>query len=167
MCPMMRTFYKQTGGLPDSLLGNAYDQGPLASAGSMSVRIPTPILFGSLSAATGSISVDALSLMNMYYGSGIFGSGFVYVPIAVAQNATITGSQWPVGIGVIISIASYARSNAGLSGSIGLGVFNSGSTARFAILGVSSPSGIGTYVDTANVLVTFLLASAPSYNEYK
>lgn len=165
--PMMRTFYRQTGGLPDSLLGGAYDQGPLASAGSMSVRIPTPVLFASLSANTGSISVDALSLMNLYYGSGIFGSGFVYVPIAVAQNQSIAGSQWPVGVGVILSIASYARSNAGLSGSIGMGIFNSGSTARFAVLGVSTPSGIGTYVSTENVLVTFLLASAPSYNEYK
>lgn len=161
----MRTFYRQTGALVDSLIGSAYVNGPLASAGSMSTRTANPVIMASLSANTGSISVDALSLMNLYYGSGVFSSGYVYIPVAVAQNQSIAGSQWPVGIGVILSIASYARSNAGKSGSVGMGFFNSGSTARFAVLGVSTASGIGTYVSTENVLVTFLLASSPQLNE--
>lgn len=165
--PFMRTQYKQTGALQDiGVLGLAYNQGPLASAGSMSARIPNPVIMASMSANTGSISIDALSLMNLYYGSGIFGSGYVYVPVAAAFGAAFQGSTFPIfGIQVLTNMASLARSLGGASGSIGFGIFNSGSTARFGVFG-NSTGAVPTFASAANVFVTFLLASAPSFNEF-
>ncbi len=167
--PFMRTQFKQTGALQDiGVLGLAYNQGAIVSAGSMSTRVPTPIIMASMSSNAGSISIDALSLMNLYYGSGIFGSGYVYVPIAAAAfgSTNIGGSAFPIfGIHVLTNMVSLARSLGGASGSIGFGILNSGSTARFGVL-ANSAGAVPTYASAANVMVTFLLASAPSFNEY-
>lgn len=166
--PFMRTNYKLTGGqFAQGVLGLAYGQGAIVSAGSMSARTPTPVIMASMSSNTGSISIDALSLMNLYYGSGIFGSGYVYVPVAILNLASGGGSALPIFPSpvVIASIASYARSNAGVSGSIGMGIFNSGSTARFGVFG-NSAGAVPTYASAGNMIVTFLLASAPSFNEF-
>lgn len=164
----MKTNYRITGTDVDvGVLGGAYMLGPLASAGSMSQRTPNPVIMATMSANTGSVSIDALSIMNLYYGSGVFSSGYVYIPLFATPwgSTNIGGSTFPVfGLQVIPSIASYARSVGGASGSIGMGIWNSGSTARFGVFG-NSAGAVPTFASAANVLVTFLLASSPQLNE--
>lgn len=164
--PYLRTFYRQTGAFPDeeALLGPAYLAGSLVSGAGISMRNPTPVVIASLSVVTGSINADAYSIMAMYYGSGVMPSGFVLTPVGLAlASQGIVGSQVPFVIAPLTSVFSLARSLAGHSGQVGYGLFNSGSTSRFAVYGACAVSGIYTLVSTENVIVTFLVASAPPY----
>ena len=173
--PYMRTFYKQTGSLEDGpqFLGPAYVLGSYMSGAGLSFRNPSPYLFASVSSPTGSVTVGAYQLMSAYYGGGIFGSGYVYVPIGVAVlmnsgNLSLGASGLvPIALGAIGSVVSLAKSLGGVSGGIGFGPYNSGSTAHFAVLGLSMSGtvALATYCGSNDLLVTFLMVSAPPFHE--
>ena len=174
--PYLRTFYKQTGALPEGItfLGPAYEIGSYLSGAGLSTRTPAPYLIACLAPGTGSITVGAYQLMSAYFGSTVFSSGYVYIPVGIAVQGVSAASmgtagngQLPIGIAALQSVVSLAKSLGGASGGIGMGPYNSGSTAHFAVYGVSisGTAAVPTWAISCDTYVTFLMVSAPPFHE--
>jgi hypothetical protein len=126
--------------------------------------MPAPIAYNQLSIGAGSYANSGIGILSTYYGSGIFGSGYAFAPLAIAQG-TDAFTQQNAMIAVIATMYSQAQSANGIgAGSLaslqatagGYGFFNSGSVTRFLVLGPSA-----SQIATGNILVTLLVVSAP------
>lgn len=158
--PYMRTFYRQTGGLVSETAVQGYLYGSFNGGAGVSMRTPGIIAIASAQPAGGSYAQSALGILSMFYGSGIFGSGYVFIPIAVAGGSV----QSPLaGFAPLLSVASQAVSLGGASGQIGYGVYNSASIVRFNFFAQSGASAATYPTSNVDIVVTYLLVSAPPF----